>query len=276
MDEGGLYEQNPWWRGIKELDEDYDISKWNEKKLRWIPGIVERITLDPFSLHIVSGPRQSGKTTAMKLLIKKLAVIRDPKSIFYFNCENLADYRELTGILEGYIGFREDNSIENSVIILDEITLPKEWYRSVKFLIDKGKFKNDVVILTGSSSIAVKKETELFPGRRGNGQDYAMLPLSFRGFLKIINPELHGKITAAKSIEELEKKASEAMLYERELGRHLKDYMQYGGFPLSVSNMQGQRNEAKKAALMWIKNAVLKAERSDLIARQIISVLIEC
>jgi len=117
----------------------------------------------------------------------------DAKSLFYFNCENLSDYKELLEVIQLYLEFKESNQIKKSIIILDEITLPKEWYRAIKSLIDQGLLRDDVVVLTGSSSLAVKREVELFPGRRGKGRDFVLLPLSFRSFLKIFDKELEEK-----------------------------------------------------------------------------------
>ncbi len=270
-----LFDQNPWWKDTNLVEQDYDIVKWNEKKYRWVPGIIEKISLEHFALHIITGPMQAGKTTALKLLIKKLLEKREPKSIFYFNCENLADYRELTEVLESYLEFKESNNLKRCIILLDEITLPKEWYRSIKYLIDMGKFRDDVLILTGSSSLFVKREVELFPGRRGKGKDFVLYPLSFRGFLNVIDPELVKKLHILNTTDELEKKVLNNMVFEKELSRHLEKYMEYGGFPLSIANFGKSREEAKKTYLSWIKNAILKAERSDVIARQIIKALIE-
>jgi len=270
-----LFEQNPWWKGREHIEEDYDLIKWSEKKYKWVPEIVYNIQLQPFAFHIITGPRQAGKTTAVKLLIKKLLEARNPKEIFYFNCEDLADYKELSMALESYLEFRESDKIQNSVIILDEITLPKEWYRAIKFLIDRGKLKNDVLIITGSSSMSVKREVELFPGRRGNGKDYILYPLSFREFLKVVNLELEKKLPKADKLEEINKIIPKTLIFEKELNEHLKSYMEYGGFPLSMANLHESKEEAKRTYLNWIKNAVLKDNRSDLIARQIIRAFVE-
>jgi len=275
MDLRELFDQNPWWKDEKQIEEDYDIVKWREKKHRWIPQEIEKISLKPFALHVITGARQVGKTTALKLLIKKLLAIRNPKSIFYFNCENIADHKELSEILEAYLDFRSVNKLKKSVIMLDEITLPKEWYRAVKFFIDQGKLRNDVVVVTGSSSINVKREVELFPGRRGNGVDITMRPLSFREFLKVVDRNLYEKIPSASEITQVNKKVLNALMFEKELNKHLKDYMEYGGFPLSVVNIGGGKQEAKKTYLAWIKNAILKADRSDVLARQVMKVIVE-
>ncbi len=274
MDISILAEQNLWWKDPKAIEDDYDILRWKEKKHRWIPRVIGNIPLKPFALHILTGPRQAGKTTALKLFIRETLLKWDPQSVFYFNCENLSDFKELTEILETYLQHKEEQAIQRSVIILDEITIPKEWYRAVKYLVDRGKLKSDILIITGSSSIAVKREVELFPGRRGNGRDFTLSPLSFREFVELMQPEIVGKLPVF-SADSLERSASQALLFRKELQRHLEKYMLHGGFPLSIADMGGSREEAKKAYLAWIKNTVLKAERSDILARQILKAVVE-
>ncbi len=276
MDVRELFDQNPWWKDRGLIEKDFDIVRWGEKRHKWVPELVGEIALEPFALHALTGPRQSGKTTVLKLLVKRLLDKgREPRSIFYFDCENLADYRELLDVLTAYLDFKGVNSVKSGIILLDEVTLPKEWYRAVKFLIDKGNLRNDVLIVTGSSSMAVKREVELFPGRRGKGRDFVVYPLSFRGFLRVVGPQLVQKIPPLKSIEEIDGTAMNALMFENELNGHLGDYMEYGGFPLSVANLHKSKEDAKNAYLSWIKNAILKAERSDVIARQVGKVLVE-
>ncbi len=271
-----IFEQNLWWKGKDKIVDDYDIFRWNEKKHKWIPKIIDKITLEEPALHFLTGPRQAGKTTVLKLLIRKLLENgKNPLSIFYFNCEHLSDYKELINVLRFYIDFRENNSISNSIILLDEITLPREWYRAIKFLIDKGAFHRDVIILSGSSSISVRREVELFPGRRGKGKDYILYPLSFREFVGVFDNDLVAKIGVLNSLDDIEKKVLKAMIFQKELNKYLEKYIEYGGFPLSVVNVDRSKDEAKIVYLNWIKNAILKADRSDTIARQIVKVLLE-
>lgn len=267
--------QNPWWQNKASIDSDFDIVKWIEKTVHWMPKLVEGISTAPFALHFILGPRQVGKTTVLKLLAKNLLERRDARSIFFFNCENVADYKELEEVLRSYLEFRQSVGISASVILLDEVTFPKEWYRAVKSLVDKGAFKNDVLVLTGSTSIAVKREVELFPGRRGNGKDYLLLPLSFRGFLNVVDKPLVEKIKPVSNIGEIKNCIANASIFEKELEVHLARYIEYGGFPLSLAVDAG-KEEAKRAYLAWVKNAILKSDRSDLIARQVVKVIIEC
>jgi predicted AAA+ superfamily ATPase len=45
---------------------------------------------------------------------------------------------------------------------LDEITFPRELYRTIKYYIDIGELKNDILILYGSLSMELKKKLKLF------------------------------------------------------------------------------------------------------------------
>lgn len=99
MDIEILLKKNPWWKGPEEFKSDPDYQKWLEKKIKWIPKIVTELKLEPFALHFILGPRQVGKTTALKLLIKDLLTHLEPKAIFYFRCDELSDYKELAELL---------------------------------------------------------------------------------------------------------------------------------------------------------------------------------
>ena len=274
MDIEKISQFNPWWKGKELIEKDFDIMRLKERKYSWFPNIIDKIDIKPFSLHTLIGPRQTGKTTATKLLIKKLLNSRKAESLFYFNCEELADFKEVLDVLNSYLSFKEANDIKSSVIFLDEITSPKEWYKAIKSLLDKGALKNDVIVLTGSSSMMIKREIELFPGRRGYGKDFVLYPLSFREFLSIKNPVLYKKINPLGSLQNLQK-LEKYVIYTNELNHELAEFIKSGGFPLSIGISDVERNTAKQIYLSWIKNALLKADRSDVIARQIIKAVVE-
>mgnify|MGYP001626390211 CR=1 FL=1 len=119
----------------------------------------------PFSLNFIVGPRQVGKTTAVALLIKRLLESGvDPRSIFYFSCDRLADYRGLDEVLRDYLRIRSGIGISTSYVFLDEVTYPREWYGAIKGLIESGVFRSGVLVLTGSLSMSAKREIEVFPG----------------------------------------------------------------------------------------------------------------
>ncbi len=267
-----LIEKNPWWKGKEHFGEDEDYRRWSENSMNWTPEIVNTLPLKPFSLHILLGPRQAGKTTVVKLIIKRLLEDTDPKSVFYFRCDVIKDHVELLDILNSYLKYRDDLGIKKSYIFLDEITMPKEWFRAIKELIDSGKFKNDVVILTGSTSIKIKKSAELFPGRRGYGRDFSILPLSFRNLIKILKPDLYRKLPRLE-IDKIGDRALHALPYLDELRKMFELYLRIGGFPLALVSWKKNNSiddSIKQVYLTWIKNDIYKAGKEESIAKEIL------
>jgi predicted AAA+ superfamily ATPase len=182
-----LERMNLWWKEKDWEKLDADLMKFNSFKIRWIPDWINSISLKPFSLNFVLGPRQVGKTTGLKILIKQLIEKgENPKSLAYINCDLLASFKELRSFLEKMKDYK--------LIVLDEVTSIEYWWKVVKGLIDLGQFRNSVLIVSGSSSLKVKKFVEAFTGRRGEGKDVIVLPLSFKEFVKVKNykkSELH-------------------------------------------------------------------------------------
>ena len=271
-----LAKQNPWWKEKSEIENDEDIKKWKEGKIRWVPSYINKVSLKPFSLNFVFGPRQVGKTTLLKLLIKKLLEEVEKEKIFYFRCDRLADYKELDEVLKTYFEFRKAKNISNSFILLDEVTFPKEWFRTIKYYIDTGELKNDVLVLTGSLSMYLKKEVELFPGRRGYGKDIVMLPLSFREFIKVFSPELYEKIPKIERIEkeEIFKKAYLALPFFDKIEKLFEKYLKIGGFPLAVKS-EGISEEVKDTYWSWLKSDLAKIERSEETFKRVAKAIVE-
>lgn len=116
--------------------------------------------------------------------MEKLLPKRNPKSVFYFSCEELTSFRELGEVIDEYISFRNTYNISSSYIILDEITFVEDWYRAIKLRIDQGVFKNDVIVVSGSASLEILKQNEYFPGRRGKGKDIVFYPLGFPDYVR--------------------------------------------------------------------------------------------
>ena len=205
---------NPWWEG----KEDYHVMRWREQETRWWPKWADGLSLEPFSLNFVLGPRQVGKTTGIKLLIERLLKENPPESVIYINVEILPDYRELSALIRGFQELKESEGIKKGYIFLDEASSLEGWWRGIKPLIDAGLLENDVITVTGSSSLRVKRDIELFPGRRGKGKTLEAMPLSFREYAEVMDlkrPELHREKTLK--------------LFE--------GYLKTGGFPGSINGL---------------------------------------
>jgi predicted AAA+ superfamily ATPase len=64
--------QNVWWQGKAHINEDRHINSYLTKKYRWRFPILDELKLDPGNIFTIRGPRQIGKTTLIKLIIKSL------------------------------------------------------------------------------------------------------------------------------------------------------------------------------------------------------------
>ncbi|MGC9106005.1 MAG: ATP-binding protein [Thermoprotei archaeon] len=225
-----IEEFNPWWVSGERIGEVETFRKYEESEVKWVPDVVQKVSLTPYSLNFVFGPRQVGKSTALILLVKKLLDDGvNPKSIFYFSCDKLADYKELDEVLGDYLKFRKANGVSSSFILLDEVTYPKEWYRALKVRIDRGDFRNDVLVVTGSLSMAAKREVETFPGRRGKGKNLLMLPLPFSKYA-----ELFGVRVPKGDLGFVLSNYLQNVHFLSELDDLLERYLVTGGFPNAV------------------------------------------
>jgi len=195
---------NPHWFGEK----DPYLKKWEEQKIKWIPKWINEISLKPFSLNFVVGARQTGKTTGLKFLIKKLIENgTEAEKIIYLNVDIIPDLNQFREI----IYWISKNNFQ--FIFLDEVTSLKDWWKIIKFFIDSGKLENNVLTISGSSSLKIKRHAELFPGRRGKGKIVEVLPLSFKDYYFLF----HEKIKS----EDVEKR--------------FEEYLENGGFPDSIN-----------------------------------------
>ena len=183
---------NPWWEGEKSPV----VKEWESRKVRWRPFWLSKISLEPFSLNVVLGPRLVGKTTGLHLLAEEELSRRSAFSVFYLNLDLAFDLNSFKSLLDSYLRMRRAREIESSLILLDEVTSVKGWWRLVKGYLDAGVFRKDVLVVTGSSSLRLKGEVELFPGRMGKGREVEALPLSFREYLEVMGLELRGPAEA--------------------------------------------------------------------------------
>ncbi len=236
-----IEDQNPWWSGSR----DPHLERLESLRYKVRPDWIDRLSLEPFSLNFVLGPRQVGKTTGIKMLIDKL-IKRDEFSVLYLNCEIFSSFKELLSSLKEYQRVKERKEIKNSYIFLDEVTSLEGWWKAVKSLIDSGALLKDVVTVTGSSSLKVKRDVELFPGRRGQGVVIEVLPLTFPQYRGLIDPEA---ITGGRLIS------------------LFKDYLETGGFLSRINGLPA-------SDILWAYvNEVVRFGRSLEIMREVMASL---
>ena len=262
---------NPWWTG----DPDPTYLAWSMHRVRWVPDESEQVSLEPFSLNFVSGPRQVGKTTMLKLLINRLLQHTNPKAILYVSCDELADYKELGETLDTYLDAKASWGVKTSYIFLDEVTFVNEWWRAVKARIDDGSLLYSSVTVTGSASMELLKQREMFPGRRGHGVDVIMRPLSFHAYLvKVVGI----KPAVIEDIGSLRRAIEANKLYSQTIARSFRTYLETGGFPPAIRELteHGRVGEASRRAFLdGLRGDWLRVGKNESTMKEVISYLLE-
>ncbi len=251
--------QNTWWLKKEFINEDEKITDYYRAKYKIEHEILEEYPKNTDAIITLRGPRQIGKSTAIKLIIKKLLLEEniDSKKIFFLACDLIRDYKELHEILTVYLDFIRPKFPKNRIyIFLDEISFVHEWQRAIKSLADFGKFKNATILITGSNLIDIKSSSERMPGRRGKlaKLDFEYLPICFREFVKILKPEY------------LEMNTEELYFKLPELNKLLDDFLITGGFPTSINAFYEKGyipSYLYQIYTNWIEGDIGKIGRSD-------------
>lgn len=262
--------QNPWWQNAKDILDDKHLKAYNQAVLKYIPKQVLDLPQND-SVHIITGPRQIGKTTALKLLIKDLIKTTDPRNILYFNCDVVSNRKELVEFIIDYLKWRP-NKKQRKYIFLDEVSLVPEWPFAVKWLVDSDLNKNVTFFLTGSSTIQLKKSGEYLPGRRGSGLDITLAPLDFREFLKLFSIKINGW-NLKTSFVDLKNYYQDLQVAWPDLKEKMDLYFLSGGFPKVINELYAEKTLSLETVSLyqdWFKSEAAKNSKQEPLIRQII------
>ena len=258
--------QNPWWDDRRKIQEDVHLRKIAALPFRYQPSIISSGDLAQSGVMTLRGPRQIGKTTYIKSLIRELLDGKAPATnIFFYNTELLADERELFEIAREFTGFASSGK---HYIFLDEITLVPRWEYAVKHLIDTGLGVETLFILSGSSAVDLRRGGERLPGRRGIAQpDRLLLPLSFRQYCLLQNFEKTEALGVNQWQESLTTLLPKIKVFFPQLQSYFENYLFHGGFPLAIADylqtrsLSAQTLETYKAVVIsdfekWRKDRI--------------------
>lgn len=266
MDINILQEHNPWWRRQEFILEDNYIVELKRQKYPYYHPLYQNLPVDKDGVLTVRGPRRIGKTTLLKLLIKRLLLNDniEKEHVFFFPCDTLRDFKELEEMLRVYLDYIRPKSQKRLFIFLDEISFVRDWQRSIKLLKDSGRLKKTLVLLTGSNILDLKYSSERLPGRRGDifPWDITFLPLTFNEFIHLVEPKL---IT-------LPLQSSLSLLPQ--FKKLFSDYLLVGGFPTTINEFFAKgyiSNQTYEIFLAWIEGDLHKAGKSDISCYQILT-----
>ncbi len=208
------------------------------KYQRYLENNITEICFKADKMAFVSGPRQCGKTTMAKLLLKQRG------SGVYYNWDETKFRRQWTQ--DPHLVLPEVPNSTKPILILDELHKAKFWKRNLKGLYDTQDGKFDILV-TGSARLNIyRKGSDSLMGRYYH---FRLHPFSVSELLKshyfvmpdnlisILFSKPHASPQAQKALESL---------------------YQYGPFPepLFAAN--------QKTLNLWQRNRIEKIIREDL------------
>jgi predicted AAA+ superfamily ATPase len=194
-------------------------------------------------LYVIRGPRQVGKTSWLKVLLRNFP---DPKKAFYLSCENIRDHIELAELLKSLRGAR-------NFLLFDEISFVDDWSRAVKHELDSGF--DGTMVVTGSHAVDLRKGADRMPGRFGAGGEFHLLPMDFVEYLQI-------RRTAGWR--------------ELPLVETARRFFRSGGFPSAVGEAGDEGNVPKTSMetyRRWLSGDMQKLGKQEIYLREVLAQL---
>lgn len=235
------------------MDADSKLVELSALKYRYIHPLINEYPVEKDVVFTLRGPRRVGKTTLIKLIIKKLLDQKIPrKNLFYLPCDRIEHFNELYIAVRSYVDKQRVSASGRIYIFLDEVSYVKEWQRAVKSLWDDDVLKNCTLLITGSNAVDLKVSSERLPGRTGKyfNSEKLFLPLDFFDFYKLLNPDWTGEFES-KNLPKFKK--------------YLDDFMLVGGFPQVINEYYANgfiASETYETYTKWVDGDVHKNGKS--------------
>jgi uncharacterized protein len=234
---------NPWWTDLGWEADDLHLRRLEASPVRLATPQVDEVDIAAPAVHVLRGPRQVGKSTDLKLLVRRaLRAGAEPRQIVYLSLDLLEDQppAALVESVNRALEIAGGGGGEGPrLILLDEVTAATRWQTAMKALWDEGRIDRDTVVCTGSSAADLAEgSAERLPGRRGTGRDLLVLPQDFASFSRAVDgtvPSAPGLSVAEILGAEGRELLGEARIHLPALQRTLERYLLFGGLPAAVA-----------------------------------------
>ena len=105
MEERLLF-HNPWWSDAARIDLDKSVKAVENSSIKWSQEKVVRFDLEKDAVYTLRGPRQVGKTTLIKNMIRGLLKSgTKPQSIFYYSLDLERKPEDIVRIFQQFLEF---------------------------------------------------------------------------------------------------------------------------------------------------------------------------
>lgn len=219
--------------------------------------------MDRREILAIRGPRQSGKTTLMRIMKERLLERGVPeKNIIFLNCDDFDAAEPFVNDPKAYAKAYAPTK-DKYYFFLDEYQYVQEGGRKLKVLYDS--FPNLKFIISGSSSLELKDKTAQY--LVGRIFYFTLYPFSFGEFISAKDERL-GKIHEEKNravtdfITKNKGFHVKKDVFLRQISRLFEEYAVFGGYP-----------EVVKASDAETKRIVLKNIYDTYINRDVVELL---
>lgn len=285
--------QNPWWGGGAEaLEQDPKLLDVKAAPIRWDPPM-DLVDLSQDGVYTLRGQRQVGKSTYLKLLARTvMARGWRPRDVLYVDAEaaNARTYSQLAALITSYLDHADTEATARKeqrrrLLLLDEVTGVSNWQTAIRVLADAGRLRGATIVASGSNCKDIKSGGDRLPRRRGRilDRDLVMQPLSFRDYLRLVDPELFSRVpvitgaTACYDPVQLHTAAEQAHLAGSRLLARFGRYLATGGFLVSVAEEMAGNGAIPEHVYLDYRSAVLgevvRMGRREATLRPIVQVL---
>jgi len=243
----------------------------NELKSQYFPRLLLeslRKWIDRREIFAIKGPRQSGKTTLLKMLqnwLVKEKKVR-PENIIFLTFEDKEVLEKFFLDPKEYVrSFIGDKTNERFYFLIDEFQYLENGGQILKLLYDI--FENIKFVITGSSSLELTGKTAKF--LVGRVFSFYLWQLNFEEFVQIKSPQLYNIYKERSKLVKdfLWKKHSpvgvlKKDIFSKDFEKLFEEYTIWGGFP-----------EVVKAQDKETKEMILKNIYDTYISRDIVELL---
>jgi predicted AAA+ superfamily ATPase len=239
---------NPWWTDPTAISRDRHVRALETSPFRRPLPIVETLRTDAPLVYTLRGPRQVGKTTAAKLLVRWLLEAGiAPRRVLYYALDLEDDPKALEALVRAGMQTARATpppaqGLPTYYFVLDEISAVPGWQQAIKWLRDNTAAAEAFFLLTGSVASDIRAGAERLPGRRGAEAqlDRILLPLSFGEFVTACAPNLPAppRVLTPTDLARPSETAADVLMGHAfligQLDEWLQTYLQVGGYPAAV------------------------------------------
>lgn len=223
----------------------------------FVPREIERNIkewIDSKEVLVIRGPRQSGKTTLLYMIMGMLKERKvDKKRINLITLEDDFEKEKFEKNPKEYISYYIGNDEGRYFFLFDEVQYIKNAGKLLKLLYDS--FDNIKIIITGSSSLDLNQIASYLVGR---AIFFELYPFSFEEFLKAKDVKAYEY--SKKNKFDIKAKKIPSTLFVDKLNFYLREYLTYGGYPRVVLEEDYEKKKIllKNLYLTYIEKDIVK------------------